>query len=157
MFETRLKSDLKSLHSSRSTQRLLHEPFLGEAGPPFARFPIWGLEDFLTNSLAWHQKYLSYKINAHFSPRLTCFMSELQEVLSDKICLLRSCGLGVDTIQGESNITLTDKRFSKEIFQWLISNMLPGISNLAMAREYISCRPWLLLEHFCSFLRHSVM
>ena len=46
--------------------------------------------------------------NAHSTLRLTCFMSELEEVLSDEICLLRSCGLGVDPIQGESNITFRD-------------------------------------------------
>ena len=115
MFETRLKSDLKSLHSSRSTQRLLHEPFLGEAGPPFARFPIRSLEDFLTNSLAWHWRYLKSVSSGLSSTILTCFMPELEEILSDQICLLRGAGLGVDTVQGEPNVTWTEETVSKKI------------------------------------------
>ena len=45
---------------------------------------------------------------------LTCFVSELEEILSDQICLLRGAGLGVDTIQGEPNVTWQDKIVSME-------------------------------------------
>ena len=42
-------------------------------------------------------------------------MSELEEILSDEICLLRSGGLGVDTIQGEPDVTWKDQIVSKKI------------------------------------------
>ena len=42
-------------------------------------------------------------------------MPELEEILSDQICLLRGAGLGVDTIQGEANVTWTEETVSKKI------------------------------------------
>ena len=42
-------------------------------------------------------------------------MSELEEILSDEICLLWSGGLGVDTIQGEPDVTWRDETVSKKI------------------------------------------
>ena len=51
--------------------------------------------------------------SGHFSVRPTCFVSELEEILSDEIRLLGSAGLRVDAIEGEPNVTCRDQMVSE--------------------------------------------
>jgi len=70
---------------SRSSQTLLHELFLREAGPPFIGLAILGVEDLLQYPVAG-------------------FVAQLQQVLAHQIRILGRLRLGIDGVQWEASI-----------------------------------------------------
>merc|ERR1719445_993006 len=75
-----------SVHAAGPTERLLHEPLLGEARPPLGGLPIRGVEHLLTQALS-------------------CLVPQLQEVLPHQVGSLWTSGPLVHSIQWEPRVS----------------------------------------------------